>query len=101
MPGLVPTMSDVVELTAEARRACLAGTRMLILEECFDAITDLLIASKAVSAREAGVMLDSLASRLAHHASGQSDTDWAVHGPELEDQAARLATRAALMRVKT
>lgn len=90
--------NDVVELTDEARRACLAGTRMLIFEEAFDAITNLLIASKAASACEAGIMLESLASRLMHHASGHSDTDWAVHGPELADQAARLQTRAAMLR---
>lgn len=98
MAGLFPDMSDPVELSAEARRACLAGTRMLILEETTDALLALLIASKAVSASEAGVMLNSLASRLTHHATGTSETDWAIHGPELLEQAARLHTRAAMVR---
>lgn len=88
--------TDVVELTAEARRACLAGTRMLILEECFDAITDLLIASKAVSAREAGIMLDSLASRLTDHAAGKTDTEWCVDRAEMLQQAFRVRQRAQM-----
>lgn len=87
-------MSDVLELSADARRASLAGTRMLIAEECFDAIIDLLVASKAVSAREAGVMLGSLALRLADHAEGRTDTDWIVHKTEMRDQAYRVRQRA-------
>ncbi len=91
-------MTDVLELTAEARRACLAGTRMLILEECFDAITDLLIASKAVSAREAEAMLGSLASRLADHADGNTDTDYVVHRKEMDEQVRRLRMRSVAVR---
>jgi hypothetical protein len=91
-------MLDVLELTADARRASLAGTRMLIAEECFDAITDLLIASKAVSAREAEAMLGSLASRLADHANGKTDTDYVVHPNEMDEQAARLKMRAMAVR---
>lgn len=87
-------MSDVLELTREARRAFLAGTRMLIAEECFDAIVDLLVTSKAVSAREAGVMLGSLASRLADHADGKTETDWIVHSTEMREQAFRVRQRA-------
>jgi hypothetical protein len=88
-------MLDVLELTADARRASLAGTRMLIAEECFDAITDLLIASKAVSAREAEAMLGSLASRLADHANGRTDTDYVVHRKEMDEQVLRLKMRCA------
>ena len=91
-------MSDVVDLIREGRRAQLAGTRMLILEECFDAIVDLLVASKAVSAREAGVMLGSLALRLTEHAEGKTDTVWAVDPTELMEQAARLAERRNCLR---
>jgi hypoxanthine phosphoribosyltransferase len=88
-------MLDVLKLTADARRASLAGTRMLIVDECFDAITDLLIASKAVSAREAEAMLGSLASRLADHANGKTDTDYIVHRKEMDEQVLRLKSRAA------
>lgn len=94
MTGLFPAMSDVLELSADARRASLAGTRMLIAEECFDAIVDLLVTSKAVSAREAGVMLGSLASRLTDHAEGRTDTDWIVHRQEMLEQACRVRQRA-------
>jgi hypothetical protein len=87
-------MLDVLELTADAKRASLAGTRMLIVEECFDAIIDLLVASKAVSAREAGVMLGSLASRLIDHAEGKTETDWIVHKSEMREQAFRVRQRA-------
>lgn len=91
-------MFDVLELTTDARRASLAGTRMLIVEECFDAIVDLLVASKAVSAREAGVMLGSLASRLTDHAEGKTDTDYVVHRKEMDEQVQRLKARAMAVR---
>jgi len=92
---LIVAMLDIVELSADARRASLAGTRMLVLEECFDAIVNLLVASKAVSAREAGVMLDSLALRLTDHADGKTDTDYVVHRSEMREQAFRLKQRAS------
>lgn len=78
----------------EARLASISGTRMLIVEEAMDAIVDLLVASKAVSARDAGVMLCSLASRLTDRADGKLETDWAVHPPEMREQAERLRCRA-------
>ena len=68
---------------------------MLIVEESIDAIIGLLVTSKAVSAKDAGVMIGSLASRLEDHAEGKIETDWAVHAPEMREQAARLSARAA------
>lgn len=67
---------------------------MLIAEECFDAIIDLLVASNAVSAREAGVMLGSLALRLTDHAEGKIESDYVVHEPEMREQAFRVRRRA-------
>lgn len=82
----------------EWSRAVLAGTRMLIAEECFDAIVQLLIDSGRIEKGCAAVMLDRLSERLLLHASGRTETHWAIRAPELLDQATRLATKAAAMR---
>lgn len=82
----------------DRERAELAGTRMLIFEECFDAIVQLLIDAGLVSKGCAAVMLDRLSGKLLLHASGKTETQWAIREPELLDQATRLATKAAVMR---
>lgn len=79
-------------------RAELAGTRMLIAEESFDALVQMLIDAGLVSKGCAAVMLDRLSGKLLLHASGRSETHWAIRAPELLDQATRLATRAVVMR---
>lgn len=80
-------------------RAALAGTRMLIAEESFDAMLQMLIDAGLVPKGCAAVMLDRLSERLLMHASGRTQTHWAVREPELIDQATRLATKAGIMRV--
>jgi hypothetical protein len=77
-------------MSRKANRAALAGTRMLILEECFDALVDALIASGAIPVNAATVMLDHLADRFLDHAAGRLESDWQIHAGELQDQASRL-----------
>jgi hypothetical protein len=79
-------------------RAALAGTRMLIFEETTDALLQLLLDAGLVSKGCAAVMLDRLSERLLMHASGRTDTPWAIREPELIDQATRLAMKAAVLR---
>jgi hypothetical protein len=79
-------------------RAALAGTRMLIAEECFDAIVQMLIDSGAVPRSCAAVMLDRLSERLLLHASGRTDTHWGIRASELLDQAGRLSGKASSLR---
>ncbi|MEY9248336.1 hypothetical protein AB7M45_007863 [Bradyrhizobium elkanii] len=79
-------------------RAALAGTRMLIAEESFDAMLQMLIDAGLVPRSCAAVMLDRLSERLLLHASGRTGTHWAIRVPELIDQATRLATKAATLR---
>lgn len=79
-------------------RAALAGTRMLIAEESFDAILQMLIDSGLVPRGCAAVMLDRLSEKLLMHASGRTDTHWAIRAPELLDQATRFASKAAALR---
>lgn len=86
------------EQSTAARAAKLAGTRMLMLEEYFDTLVALLIASGAVSKDEAAHALDRLSERLTAHATGRTDTGWAIDAPELIEQAGRLSVRAALLR---
>jgi hypothetical protein len=83
-----------MEKPIEARAAVLAGTRMLIMEECFDALVDALIASGAIPQNAAAVMLDHLAERFISHSAGDTDTGWAIDRDELFDQAVRLKIRA-------
>lgn len=63
---------------------------MLIQEESFDALIGFLIGLKVCSEREASDMLRSLAQRLDDHADGKTDTEYAVHRPEMREAAARL-----------
>ncbi|WP_454629625.1 hypothetical protein [Bradyrhizobium cenepequi] len=79
-------------------RAALAGTRMLIAEESFDAMVQMLIDAGLVPKSCAAVMLDRLSARLLTHASGRTETHWAIRAPELIDQATRLSTKAATLR---
>lgn len=80
-------------------RAALAGTRMLIAEESFDALVQMLVDAGLVPKAFAAVMLDRLSEKLLMHASGRTETHWAIREPELIDQAMRLSTKAAAMRV--
>lgn len=80
-------------------RAKLAGTRMLIAEESFDALVQMLLDAGVLPKACAAIMLDRLAGKLMAHASGRTDTQWAVREPELIDQATRLATKAAVLRI--
>ncbi|WP_092114225.1 hypothetical protein [Bradyrhizobium erythrophlei] len=79
-------------------RAALAGTRMLIAEECFDAMLQMLIDAGLVHRSCAAVMLDRLSERLLLHASGRTETHWAIRTPELIDQATRLSRMAATLK---
>jgi hypothetical protein len=79
-------------------RAALAGTRMLIAEECFDAMLQMLIDAGLVPKSCVAVMLDRLSAKLLMHASGRTETHWAIRPPELIDQATRLSTKAATLR---
>jgi hypothetical protein len=82
-------------------RAALAGTRMLIFEETTDAIVQMLIDAGLVPKGCAAVMLDRLSAKLMMHASGLTETHWAIREPELLDQARRVAAKAAVMRAGT
>jgi hypothetical protein len=79
-------------------RAELAGTRMLIAEESFDALVQMLIDAGMLSKGCAAVMFDRLSGKLLLHASGRSETHWAIRAPELLDQATRLSSKAAMLR---
>lgn len=81
-------------------RAALAGTRMLIAEECFDAMLQMLIDAGLVPKGCAAIMLDRLSEKLMLHASGRTATHWAVRVPELLDQAGRLSAKASALRTK-
>jgi hypothetical protein len=76
----------------------LAGTRMLIAEECFDALLKLMVDSNAVSRKSAATMLDDLSARLMMHSCGLVPTVWAIREPELLHHATRLAMKAERMR---
>lgn len=84
----------VFEINKEARAARLAGTRMLLMEECFDALVDALIASGAIPQNAAAVMLDHLAERFIAHSDGRLKSEFAIDRSELLDQAARLRAQA-------
>ncbi len=92
------TPISVPIMDGERERAELAGTRMLIAEESFDAIVQMLIDAGLVTKGCAAVMLDRLSGKLLLHASGRTQTQWAIREAELLDQATRLATNAAMMR---
>lgn len=79
-------------------RGELAGTRMLIFEESFDAIVQALIDSGRIERGCAAVMLDRLSERLLLHASGRTNTHWPIREPELIDQATRLAAKSMTLR---
>lgn len=83
-----------METTSAERAAKLAGTRMLILEECFDSLVDALIASGAIPQNAAVVMLDHLAERFIAHTRGDVESSWAIDEDELFDQAVRLKVHA-------
>lgn len=83
-----------IERSTEARQAALAGTRMLIMEECWDALVNALIQSGAIPQNAAAVMLDHLAERFIAHSAGDTETNWAIDREELFDQAVRLKVRA-------
>lgn len=85
----------MLEMNREARRAATAGSRMLIMEECFDALVDALIASGAIPHNAAVVMLDHLAERFIAHSEGRMRSEWAIDRTEILDQAARLKIQAA------
>jgi hypothetical protein len=91
-----PTTAPMCD--SERDRAELAGTRMLIAEECFDAIVQMLIDAGLVSKGCAAVMLDRLSGKLLMHATGRTETQWSIRQPELLDQATRLSTKAAVLR---
>lgn len=82
-------------------RAALAGTRMLIAEESFDALLQMLIDAGMVPKACAAIMLSRLSEKLLLHASGKTETHWAIREAELLDQATRLATKAAGLRAST
>ncbi len=95
--------SEVVPFPAPMKdddwaRAALAGTRMLIAEESFDALVQMLIDAGVMPKSCAAVMLDRLSEKLLMHASGRTSTHWAIREPELLDQATRLSTKAAGLR---
>ncbi len=71
---------------------------MLIAEESFDAMVQMLIDAGLVSRGCAAIMLDRLSGKLMLHASGRTETHWAIREAELMDQATRLSTRAVMLR---
>jgi hypothetical protein len=85
-----------LETNRAPRSAALAGTRMLILEETFDALVDALIASGAIPHNAAAVMLDHLAERFIAHSAGKTNCEWEIDRNELLDQAARLRVQSAI-----
>lgn len=94
--GATPVTIPITD--SDQDRANLAGTRMLIFEETTDAMLQLLLDAGLVSKGCAAVMLDRLSAKLMMHASGLTETQWAIREPELIDQATRVAAKAAVMR---
>lgn len=88
----------MIESNREARAAAIAGSRMLVMEECFDALVDALVASGAIPQNAASVMLEHLAERFIEHSAGRTSTDWLIDRNELRDQAGRLRIQAASRR---
>jgi len=86
---------------ADRGHAELAGTRMLIAEESFDAILRLMVDTGLVSKRSAAVMLDDLSARLMMHSCGLTQTVWATRETELLHQATRIAMKAERLRAAT
>lgn len=84
-----------LQTNREGRQAAISGTRMLVMEECFDALVGALIASGAMPENAAAVMLDHLAERFLDHASGRAESVWQIDPIELRCQADRLKNRAA------
>jgi hypothetical protein len=85
----------MIESNREARTAAIAGSRMLVLEEMFDALVDALIASGAIPQNAASVMLEHLAERFIEHSAGRTKCEWQIDQSELRDQAARLRSLGA------
>lgn len=90
--------ADGDTMSREARQAALAGTRMMVLEECFDALIAALIASGAIPQNAASVMIEHLAERFIAHSEGNIQSDWQIDPMELRDQASRLR-RAPVIRM--
>lgn len=87
-------MQTLQETTREGRQTAIAGTRMLILENMFDALVEALVASGAIPQNAASVMLEHLAERFIAHSEGSLDSCWQVDAAELRDQASRLRQRS-------
>lgn len=87
-------MQTLQETNREARQAALAGTRMLILENMFDALIETLVASGAIPQNAASVLLESLAERFIAHSEGAMESEWMIDPAELRDQASRLRRRS-------
>lgn len=83
-------MQTLRQTNREARQAATAGTRMLVLEEMFDALVSALVASGAIPQNAASVMLEHLAERFIAHSEGSLDSCWQADAAELRDQASRL-----------
>lgn len=87
-------MQTLQETNREARQAALAGTRMLILENIFDALIETLVASGAIPQNAASVLLESLAERFIAHSEKSLPTEWEIDPAELRDHASRLRRRS-------
>ena len=82
-------------MSREQRTAATAGTRMLIMESCFDSLVAALVASGAIPQNAASVLLESLAERFIAHSRQELPTEWEIDPAELRDHARRLRTASA------
>lgn len=89
---------STAETTPDSRAAALAGTRMLIAEQSFEALLDMLIEAGTVSRSQVAVMADNLSRDLLDYAGGKLSTEWQVVPSELLHVATRYSLLAESMR---
>jgi hypothetical protein len=91
-------MEQSVELSSEARRAAIAGTRQMIANESFGALVALLVDCRAVPKNVMAATLERLSDHLIAKARDQLESDFQIYPAEIFDRARDLSDRAASLR---
>lgn len=87
-----------METNTAARSAALAGTRQMLHEDEFEALTGALIASGAVSKALMADALEALIEKLIAKARGEMETDYLVYPAEVFQRVRELSAQAARLR---
>lgn len=87
-----------METNLEARRAALAGTRQMMAEDEFEALTGALIRSGAVSRTLMADTLEALIEKLIAKARGEMETDYLIFPSELFQRVRDLSHQIAQLR---